>query len=376
MGGCPMKVPFFDLGVFVREQKPEVMAAIERVVDSGTYVGGNEVANFEAAFAKSVGSKHCVAVGNGLDAIRLLLEVHGIGPGDEVIVPGFSFYATWLAVLQVGAIPVAVDVKLEDATIDETKIVGAITTNTKAILVVHLFGISAEMTAINKIAKSHNLLVFEDCAQAHNGKTNAGPVGNSSDGGAFSFYPTKNLGALGDAGAITLNDSDVLQKLRSRRSYGVGSNKYEHIDTGWNTRLDPIQAAILSTLLPGLESITDRRVQIAKRYASVISDPNNQLVRSSRPEENVFHHFVVRAKSRRYFQNAMEVQNVSTDIHYPYFFNSLSPIYDLYKEIGRTLPKLKNSEILASEVVSLPIGPWMNDNQIKIVCDALSVINS
>ncbi len=371
MGGFPMKVPFFDLGVFVREQKSEVMAAIERVVDSGTYVGGDEVANFEAAFAKSVGSKHCVAVGNGLDAIRLLLEVHGIGPGDEVIVPGFTFYATWLAVLQVGALPVAVDVRLSDASIDPELIEAAITPKTKAIIVVHLFGISANMLEVNRIAKSNSLLVFEDCAQAHNGQTNAGAVGNSCDGAAFSFYPTKNLGALGDAGAITLNDSGVVQRLRSRRSYGVGNNKYEHVDTGWNTRLDPIQAAILSAFLPGLAAVTERRMKIAEKYASLIDEPNNKLVRSSRPGENVFHHFVVRATSRSAFQKEMSEKNVMTDIHYPYFFNSLEPIRHKHEEVGRALAPLPNSMRLADEVVSLPIGPWMTEDQVDQVSTSL-----
>lgn len=372
MGDLPMKVPFFDLGVFVREQKSEVMAAIERVVDSGTYVGGDEVVNFEAAFAKSVGSKHCVAVGNGLDAIRLLLEVHGIGPGDEVIVPGFTFYATWLAVLQVGALPVAVDVRLSDASIDPKLIEAAITPKTKAIIVVHLFGISGNMLEINKIAKSNALLVFEDCAQAHKGQTNAGPVGNSSDGAAFSFYPTKNLGALGDAGAITLNDSVVAQKLRSRRSYGVGNNKYEHVNTGWNTRLDPIQAAILSTFLPNLAAVTERRVKIAEKYESVIEEPNNKIVGTSNPGENVFHHFVVRAASRRDFQKEMSDKNVMTDIHYPYFFNSLEPIRSRLEEVGRSLPYIPNSERLSDEVVSLPMGPWMSEEQVSAVAESLS----
>lgn len=372
MGDLPMKVPFFDLGVFVREQKSEVMAAIERVVDSGTYIGGDEVANFEAAFAKSVGSKQCVAVGNGLDAIRLLLEVHGIGQGDEVIVPGFTFYATWLAVLQVGALPVAVDVRLSDASIDPELIESAITPKTKAIIVVHLFGISANMLEINKIAKSNGLLVFEDCAQAHNGQTNAGPVGNSSDGAAFSFYPTKNLGALGDAGAITLNDSVVAQKLRSRRSYGVGNNKYEHVDTGWNTRLDPIQAAILSTFLPNLEAVTERRVKIAEKYGSVIEEPNNKIIGTSSPGENVFHHFVVRAASRRDFQKEMSDRNVMTDIHYPYFFNSLEPIRSRLEGVGRPLPYIPNSERLSDEVVSLPMGPWMSEEQVSAVAESLS----
>ncbi len=372
MGGESMKVPFFDLGVFVRQQKPALMAAIERVVDSGQYIGGDEVQQFEINFAASVGAKHCVAVGNGLDAIRLLLETHDIGPGDEVIVPGFTFYATWLAVLQVGAIPVAVDVKLANASIDEAKIEIAITPKTKAILVVHLFGISANMQTINKIAKSHNLFVFEDCAQAHNGITNAGPVGNSSDGGAFSFYPTKNLGALGDAGAITINDSVVLEKLRSRRSYGVGSNKYAHVDTGWNSRLDPIQAAILSELLPGLNDVTACRREIASLYNASLTQIGIATIRSISANENVFHHFIIRVSNRNEIRNLLSEHGVATDIHYPYFFNSLKPLRNAYKSLGRDLSELPNSKILSEEVLSLPIGPWMDDVQIKFVCDSLA----
>ena len=366
-----MKVPFFDLGAFVREQKPAIMAAVERVVDSGIYIGGQEVERFESEFAASVGAKHCVAVGNGLDAIRLLLEAHGIGAGDEVIVPGFTFYATWLAVLQAGATPIAVDVKLEDASIDPEKIQSAISSSTRAILVVHLFGISADMQAINEIAKQNSLLVFEDCAQAHHGQTNDGPVGSSSDGAAFSFYPTKNLGALGDAGAITTNDSNILQTLKSRRSYGVGSNKYEHIDTGWNTRLDPIQAAILTTLLPGLAAVTEGRKRIAGKYESIIEDQSIKMVRALRHGENVYHHFVIRAASRSDFQRIMSEQNVLTDIHYPYFFNSLEPIRSKYEEIGRAMAPLPNSKRLANEVVSLPIGPWMTEEQIDQVSTSL-----
>ena len=366
-----MKVPFFDLGAFVREQKRAIMAAVERVVDSGIYIGGQEVERFESEFAASVGAKHCVAVGNGLDAIRLLLEAHGIGAGDEVIVPGFTFYATWLAVLQAGATPIAVDVKLEDASIDPEKIQSAISSKTRAILVVHLFGISADMQAINEIAKQNSLLVFEDCAQAHNGQTNDGPVGSAGDGAAFSFYPTKNLGALGDAGAITFNNSNILQTLNSRRSYGVGSNKYEHIDTGWNTRLDPMQAAILSALLPGLGHVTKRRIEIAEKYAAALNGSVDS-VNSSTSGHNVYHHFVVRAKSREAFQRFLSNQEINSDIHYPYFFNSIEPIRREYLALGIELNPLPNSERLSNEVVSLPSGPWMTDEQVSAVCKALS----
>jgi dTDP-4-amino-4,6-dideoxygalactose transaminase len=263
-----------------------------------------------------------------------------------------------------------VDVSLEDASIDVRKIKDAITQNTKAILVVHLFGISADMKSINNIAKSHDLLVFEDCAQAHHGKTNAGPVGNSSDGGAFSFYPTKNLGALGDAGAITLNDSAAADKIQSRRSYGVGSSKYEHIDTGWNTRLDSMHASILRTLLPGLESVTSFRQEIARSYLSSMNKPE-LVIGSSEIGENVYHHFVIRPNSRFALQNHMAQAGIMTDIHYPYFFNSIVPISKAYKAKGRVLPSLPNSELLSKQVVSLPMGPWMKLDQITHVQQTL-----
>lgn len=372
MGNFPMKVPFYNLGAFVREHKSEVMTAIERVVDSGTYIGGDEVAHFEREFAKSVGSRHCVAVGNGLDAIRLLLEAHGIGAGDEVIVPGFTFYATWLAVLQVGAVPVAVDVKLSDATIDPDKIQDEITSRTRAILVVHLFGVSANMLAINKIAKANALLVLEDCAQAHFGQTNDGPVGNSCDGSAFSFYPTKNLGALGDAGAITLNDSGIADTLRSKRSYGVGLTKYDHITTGWNSRLDPLQAAILNTLLPKLAALTEFRRNAANRYVRALKTFGLPVVQSGTPGENVFHHFVIRSNTRDQIRAALKHLGVETDIHYPYFFNTLDPIRENYKINGLPLPSLPNSKKLSDEVVSLPIGPWMTKEQVDFVVEVLS----
>lgn len=365
-------VPFFDLGSFVGQHKRAILAAFENVLDSGVFIGGSEVEKFESAFAKSVGSSHCVAVGNGLDAIRILLEAHGIGPGDEVIVPGFTFYATWLAVLQTGASPVAVDVRLEDATIDASKVAQAISEKTKAILVVHLFGITVDMLAVNQIAKEYDLLVFEDCAQAHAGVTNAGPVGNSCDGAAFSFYPTKNLGALGDAGAITTNDPAIAAKLHSSRSYGVGETKYEHVSLGWNSRLDPLQASVLNVLLPGLKSVTDQRKQIARSYKESLSDSCTFLDQSRTDGDNVFHHFVLRVANRDNARKRLESLGISTDIHYPYSFNSLKPLLDFYSSNGRQLPELPNSSALAAEVLSIPMGPWMSEDQVAQVASGLA----
>jgi dTDP-4-amino-4,6-dideoxygalactose transaminase len=367
-----LKVPFFDLGSFIQDRKTDVLEVIERVLDGGIYVGGEEVLSFEKAFASSVESKHCVSVGNGLDALRLILESHNIGPGDEVIVPGFTFYATWLAVMQTGASPVAVDVNLEDASINPALLKNAITSKTRAIIVVHLFGISADMLAVGKVAKDYGLLVFEDAAQAHSGKTNAGPVGSSGDAAAFSFYPTKNLGALGDGGAITTNNAEVAARMMSLRSYGVGKTKYEHVEAGWNSRLDTIQAAVLSLFLRDLSEVTDFRRSIATRYEEALSSTDLEIVGSNGRETNVFHHFVVRTANREELRQDLLTSGVGTDLHYPYYFNSISPVRQFLHERGLPSPPLPNAEKLASSVVSLPIGPWMSGEQVTQVAGVLS----
>lgn len=369
-------VPFFDLGYFVNQHKLEVMSSLERVVDSGVFIGGAEVERFEKSFADVVRIESCIAVGNGLDAIRMLLEAHGIGHGDEVIVPGFTFYATWLAVMQTGATPIAVDVRLEDACIDPNKISEAISSRTRAILVVHLFGITVDLLSVKSLAKQHGLLVFEDCAQAHFGKTNSGLVGSAVDGAAFSFYPTKNLGALGDAGAVTVNDPAIANRLRSLRSYGVGKSKYEHVDVGWNSRLDPIQAAVLSAFLPGLAEVTEKRKSIGARYRQSISGKLSFLDQLNPEGDNVFHHFVIRSENRQAMQKVLASSGISTDIHYPYFFSSLSPIKNLYSNMRKQLPALPNSSILAEQVISLPMGPWMSNEQVEHVAKVLNTLNA
>ena len=372
MGWRKLKVPFFDLGSFIQDRKTGVLEAIERVLDGGIYVGGEEVLSFEKAFASSVGSKHCVSVGNGLDALRLILESHNIGPGDEVIVPGFTFYATWLAVMQTGASPVAVDVNLEDASINPALIKDAITSKTRAIIVVHLFGISADNLAVGKVAKDYGLLVFEDAAQAHAGTTNAGPVGSSGDAAAFSFYPTKNLGALGDGGAITTNNVEVAARIMSLRSYGVGKTKYEHLEAGWNSRLDTIQAAVLSLFLRDLSVVTDFRRSIATQYEAALSSADLEIVRSNAHETNVFHHFVVRTANREQLRQGLLNSGVGSDLHYPYYFNSISPVRQFLHQRSLPSPPLPNAEKLASSVVSLPIGPWMSGAQVTRVAGVLS----
>ncbi len=262
-------IPFYDLGEITRRRRPELVRAFEETLDGGWFIGGPAVEAFETAFAKYVGVEHCIAVGNGLDAIRIGLEAAGVGAGDEVIVPGFTFYATWLAVLQIGAIPVAVDVDT-NASIDAAAVEAAVTARTRAVLPVHLFGIPANMAELNRIADRHGLVLIEDGAQAHGARWEGERVGSIGDIGAFSFYPTKNLGALGDAGALTTNRADVASIARSRRSYGQGAQKYDHVDTGWNSRMDALQARILRDGLRELDSGNDRRRSIAAAYRDAL----------------------------------------------------------------------------------------------------------
>jgi len=365
------EVPFFDLGALVAGRRNEIEGAIATVLNSGQFVGGSAVAEFEAGFAAYLGVPHCVAVGNGLDALRISLECAGIGPGDEVIVPGFTFYATWLAVMQTGATPVPIDVRLTTASIDVALLEEALSERTRAILPVHLYGIAAEMAGIDAFAARHGLTVIEDVAQAHGARDDLGRLaGTSGAFGAFSFYPTKNLGALGDAGALVTSEAVWAEKARSRRSYGQGATKYEHVDTGWNSRMDPIQAGVLCTALRRLDTDNDRRREIARRYRDALDDALHATVAPARVEDSVWHHFVLRASDRSALRVWFKDRGVNTDIHYPYAFNGLEVI----RRLGVRETALPQSISLAQSVVSLPMGPWMSDVQVEIVVDALRVL--
>jgi dTDP-3-amino-3,4,6-trideoxy-alpha-D-glucose transaminase len=368
-----VKVPFFDLGAQLANYKGDLLREIEKVIDSGVFIGGESVATFERDFAKFIGTEHAVGVGNGLDAIRIILEALGIGEGDEVIVPAFTFYATWLAVVQVGAIPVFVDVHLADACIDESQIESQITAKTKAVLAVHLYGNVANLAEIKRIADFHGIHLIEDVAQAHGAIRDnlaAGSVGIAS---AFSFYPTKNLGALGDGGAIVTNSPGLSKKAISRRSYGIGESKYEHVDTGWNTRLDPIQAVILNLHLKMIESFTAKRRLIASTYLSSLQGFEDKVVGPTDVLESVWHHFVIRPKNRETFRLAMNKMGISTDVHYPYSANSVEP---MRQYLQRMSSPMTNSQELSNSVVSLPIGPWMSSEQIRFVADALQELKN
>jgi dTDP-3-amino-3,4,6-trideoxy-alpha-D-glucose transaminase len=361
-------VPFFDLKAQVSGYRDELHAALDRVVDSGWFIGGDAVAEFEESWAAYCGTTECVGVGNGLDAIRLLLEAYGVGPGDEVIVPGFTYYASWLGVQQVGATLVPVDCDLATAAIDAARVEAAITSATKAVLAVHLYGIPADMAALRKVADSAGILLLEDAAQSHGALTTNGRAGSSGDAAAFSFYPTKNLGALGDAGGVTTDDAAVAAKIRSRRSYGQGRQKYEHVDTGWNSRLDPVQAAFLMVHLARLDAWTDRRRVIASTYRDALGDALGATVAPPGVDGSVWHHFVVRASDRDALRAALTDAGVATDVHYPYSIRNIAPLRPLVRYAD---PDLSRSERLGAQVVSMPMGPWMTDGQVEHVAAAL-----
>lgn len=360
-------IPFFDLGRLVTGRREVLLERITSVVDSGWFIGGPVVEEFETAFADYLGVKHCVGLGNGLDALRIGLEAAGVGPGDEVLVPGFTFYATWLAVLQTGATPVPVDVDPATASLEGASLEAHLTNRTRAVLPVHLFGIPSDVRGIAAFARENGLIVLEDVAQAHGMRVDGVAAGAWGTMGAFSFYPTKNLGALGDAGALVTDDDDLAARARSRRSYGQGKDKYDHIDTGWNSRLDPMQAAVLLSGLSELDGWNARRRAIAGAYRDAL-DPAVATVGPRDVDGSVWHHFVVRSARRSEFRAYLSSAGIGSDVHYPYSFDSLEPTR---RTIGSRIVDLPHSRALAESVVSLPIGPWLSDAEVERVAAAL-----
>lgn len=349
-----MNIPFLDLGAAYREIKAEIDAAVHRVLASGWYILGPEVEAFEAEWAVFCGADHAVGVANGLDALILALRALGIGDGDEVIVPSNTYIATWLAVTAVGARPAPVEPDPLTHTIDPSRIADAITPATRAILPVHLYGQPADMDAILAVAQRHGLAVVEDAAQAHGARYKGRRIGAHGDVVCWSFYPGKNLGALGDAGAVTTNRADLADRIRVLRNYG-SRVKYVNEVQGVNSRLDPIQAAVLRVKLKHLDAWTDRRRAIAAAYAEGLGDSG--LVLPSAPEwaEPVWHLYVVRSADRDGLQARLTEAGVGTLIHYP-----IPPhMQAAYATLGIAPDALPIARQLAYEVLSLPIGPHL-----------------
>ena len=348
-------ITFLDLKAVYDELKPELDEAYQRVMRSGWFVLGKEVEAFESEYAAYCGTGHCVGLGNGLEALELVLRGWNIGAGDEVIVPSNTYIATWLAVTAVGATVVPVEPTPGGPNIDPERIAAAITPRTRAIMPVHLYGEPADMEAIMALADRHGLKVVEDVAQAQGARWRGRRTGALGHAGAHSFFPTKNLGATGDAGAVTTDDAALAERLRVLRNYG-SRVKYVNIERGFNSRLDEMQAAFLRVKLPRLDTWNDRRRVLAARYSDRLRDvPGLALPRPPQWAEPVWHLYVVRTDRRAAVVAALEKAGIGSLIHYP-----IPPhLQQAYADLGQGAGAYPLAERLAQTVLSLPIGPHL-----------------
>lgn len=363
-----MFVPFLDLRASYDELKNDTDLAYKRVMSSGWYLLGHELKSFEEEFSAYTDTAYCVGVGNGLEALELLLKAYDIGLGDEVIVPSNTYIATWLAVNYVGATPVPVEPILETYNINPNLIEAAITAKTKAIIAVHLYGQPCDMDAINKVAQQHGLIVIEDAAQAQGALYKNKKVGSLGHAAGFSFYPGKNLGAFGDAGAITTNDASIADKVKILRNYG-SEIKYHNKVKGVNSRLDELQAAFLRVKLKKLDEWNARRKVIAKLYLDSLASMSS-LVLPMCPEwaDPAWHLFVIRHLDRDALQKTLKENNIETLIHYP-----IPPHKQpAYQEMN--YKHFPISEKIHNEVLSLPIGPHMKQPEFIEVTKTLTKV--
>ena len=360
------RVPFLDLKAAYLELRTELDDAVLGVARSGWYLLGAPLEAFERAFADYIGTKHCVGLANGLDALTLALRAMQVGPGDEVIVPSNTYIATWLAVTAVGATVVPVEPDEGTLNIDPARVEAAVTGRTRVILPVHLYGQTADMRAIMEIARRHGLQVLEDSAQAHGARCRGTRAGNLGDASAWSFYPGKNLGAFGDGGAVTTNDDAIAAQLRVLRNYG-SRIKYVNDVRGVNSRLDDIHAAVLTAKLGVLDAWNARRTACAVRYTADLADTPVQLPAVPAWATPVWHLYVVRTPRRDALQAALRADGVDTLIHYPH------PPHrqQAYADSPVAAQPFPISERLHREVLSLPIGPHLTDQQQRRVIDAV-----
>lgn len=336
----------------------------QRVLDSGWYILGEETEAFETEFAQFCGASHCVGVANGLDALHLILRAFDIGPGDEIIVPTNTFIATWLAVSMVGATLVPVEPDPTTHNMDPALVSSLITSRTRAIVPVHLYGQPADMRPLTDIAQRHNLHVIEDAAQAHGARYCGKRTGSLGDAAAFSFYPGKNLGALGDGGAITTNDAGLAAKLRKLRNYGA-SQKYEHNIAGVNSRLDEIQAGILRLKLRDLDDQNEKRRAVAARYLSSLLETDLVLPLVPPNVESVWHLFVVRHPKRELLRSKLQNMGIGTMVHYPKACH-LQGAYN-----AKSWPPFSIAERLQGEVLSLPMAPYLTSEEVNKVATTI-----
>jgi dTDP-4-amino-4,6-dideoxygalactose transaminase len=355
------RVPFLSLTP--RDDAADVRSAIDRVVTRGWFVLGPEVEAFEQEFAAASGAPHAIGVASGTDAISLTLRALGIEPGDEVITTPLSAAFTALAIAAVGARPVFADIDPVRLTLDPDRITALVGPRTKAILPVHLYGQPADMAGIERVAARHNLAIVEDCCQAHCATANGRPVGTIGAAGAFSFYPTKNLGAFGDGGAIVTRDAALAERLRRLRNGGQ-RGRFEHVELGVNSRLDEMQAAVLRARLPRLRGWTSRRRQLAARYRAGLAGASIEVPREC-DAGHVYHLFVVRARDRDTFQRQLAADGIETHVHYP------MPI-PRQQAFARMAPAdCPSADRACAEVLSLPLHPNLSDDDLSSVVSAV-----
>lgn len=362
------KVPFATFEYMHKEIREDLDDAYKRVMDKGLFIQGTECEKFETEYANYVGSKYCIGVATGLDAILLILKAMEIGEGDEVIVPSNTFIATALAVSYVGATPVFVEPTISTYNIDVNRIAEKINDKTKAIIAVHLQGRAADMDSINAIAQKYGLKVIEDAAQAHGAKYKGKNIGTLSDAAAFSFYPGKNLGALGDGGCVTTDDKDIAESVRALGNYG-SDYKYHHIYKGTNSRLDEMQAAFLRVKLPMLDKWNAARKEIASRYLSEIINPHIELPPLNSCEyEHVYHVFVIRCKERDLLEKYLNERGIGTVKHYPVPMH----LQGAYEELGLVKGDLPIAEEISDTVLSIPMYYGMSNDDVDYVINTIN----
>ena len=363
-----MKIPFLDLHKINERFRAQIDTRFKQILDDGWYILGRQNEIFEKNFAAYCGVKHCIGVANGLDALNLIIKAYGFGPGDEIIVPANTYIATILAVSENGATPVLAEPDINTYNINPDLIEEKITPRTKAIMPVHLYGQAVQMEKLWELAKKHNLKIIEDAAQAHGAEYQGRKTGNLGDAAGFSFYPGKNLGCMGDGGAVTTNDDALAERIRALRNYG-SLKKYVHLYKGINSRLDELQAAVLDVKLPQLNADNNRRREIARYYRNNIKNPLITLPQPYDENAHVWHIFAIRTPDRASLQKYLADNGIETNIHYPTPPHKQGA-YEEWKDESYPV-----SEQIHREELSLPISPVMTEEEIKLVVEKLNEYN-
>ncbi|HTS04214.1 MAG TPA: DegT/DnrJ/EryC1/StrS family aminotransferase [Candidatus Eisenbacteria bacterium] len=364
-----IKVPYLDLQAQYRAIKPEIDAAIGRVLESCQFVLGPEVSDFEKAFAAYCGASECIALNSGTSALHLALLAAGVGPGDEVITTPFTFVASVAAILYSGARPVLVDIDPRSFTLDPSKIEASVTSRTKVLLPVHLYGQPADMDPIMEIARRHNLIVIEDAAQAHGAQYKGRSVGSIGHMACFSFYPGKNLGAYGEGGAVTTNNSEYARAIRMLRDWGQ-DRKYHHLLRGYNYRMEGFQGAVLGVKLRHLEQWTEARRNLVQQYNGFLAECELELPTEMSWARHVYHVYTIRSKERDRLQKSLADEGIQTGIHYP------TPVHlqPAYADLGYGPGSFPKAESAAKQVLSLPLYPELSMQSVALVADTVKKV--